>query len=601
MNLQNFVNALRSFRFINVTISEDPMIFPCGVSRSGTTLLSALLDAHSQVFMGYEMDFKGVRRVSYIRNQLLKVQPDAKDLKHAGSILRKQGKIDLGKWISRCHRLGIEYDELLREIEAHENDHKDSLRGIVNKLLLIKRIVDFAKKKTGSSIGGFKVTNTLFNQYLSFFPHSKFVYILRDPRDVFCSLRERNFGLSLNSSCSTWNNGISNFEKFIKKHTNNGLIIRYEDLVENPNDTISHILKKLGLTFEENVLSFYDGKSKILKSSHPNATRLKKGFFCTSVNRYKDDLLRNEADIIEELCRKYMEKYNYSFSRKSLNKKVINLNKVIHFKIDSSVVNQKKVLFRRKKKYKRDEYLNLLSPYIEKNYEILRHIDYVRGKSINDRRVMIIRHDVDHDHLTAMKIAKWEHDHNIRSTFCLLHTAWYYGKMHGNTIQHTKDLVDCATYIASMGHEINFHNNLIVTALKFGINPVDLLNKELDFFSSIGIKIKGTSTHGDALCRELNFRNWELFTECCDDRFGGPRVLSYIGNIRKYEIKLGEYSMYDFGLEYEAYDISKDIYHTDSGGNLRIRNNTIGRRNFGRGNKAGSVVGVLTHPIWWKF
>ena len=600
MNLQNIINALRNFRFAKVTISIDPMIFPCGVSRSGTTLLSAILDAHSQICMGYEMNFKGVKGISFIRYQLLKVRPDATDLKRAGSLLRKQRKIDLGKWISRCHRLGIEYDEFIREIEAHKKEHGDSLRRPEKKIFLINRIVALARKKTGATIGGFKVTNTFFNQYLTFFPESAFVYILRDPRDVFCSLRERNFGLSLKTSCRAWKNGILNFEKFLQNHPENGLIIRYEDLVQNPKDTIGHILKTLGLNFEEKVLNFHDGNAKILNSSHPNAERLKKGFFSTSVNRFKKDLIINEAEKIEKLCKKYMDKYDYSLT-KNFQIDISLKSKNTNFKLDSSVIKIKKLSFRRKKKYKRDEYSDLLSPYIEKKYEILRYIDYVREKSIDDRNVLIIRHDVDHDHLTAMKMAKWEHDHNIRSTYCLLHTAWYYGKRKGNAIQHTKDLIDCAQYIASMGHEINFHNNLIVTALKYGIDPVELLNNELEFFSSIGIKIYGTSTHGDALCRELNFRNWELFSECCDDRFGGPRVLKYDGKNGKVEIKLGEHSMCDFNLEYEAYDFSKDIYHTDSGGNLRVRRNTLGRKNFGRSDNMGSIVGILTHPIWWSF
>ena len=31
------------------------MIFPCGMSRSGTTLLATVLDSHSQVSLGYEL------------------------------------------------------------------------------------------------------------------------------------------------------------------------------------------------------------------------------------------------------------------------------------------------------------------------------------------------------------------------------------------------------------------------------------------------------------------------------------------------------------------------------------------------------------------
>ncbi len=60
--------------------------------------------------------------------------------------------------------------------------------------------------------------------------------------------------------------------------------------------------------------------------------------------------------------------------------------------------------------------------------------------------------------------------------------------------------------------------------------------------------------------------------------------------------------MFDFGLEYEGYDIARDIYHTESGGRLRTRQKARGRRSFGRKDtQRGEVVRVLTHPIWWDF
>ena len=58
-------------------------------------------------------------------------------------------------------------------------------------------------------------------------------------------------------------------------------------------------------------------------------------------------------------------------------------------------------------------------------------------------------------------------------------------------------------------------------------------------------------------------------TERCDDRFGGPRTITHKEGQVKRDIALGEYSMFDFGLDYEGYDVKRDIYHTDSGGNQR--------------------------------
>lgn len=254
----------------------------------------------------------------------------------------------------------------------------------------------------------------------------------------------------------------------------------------------------------------------------------------------------------------------------------------------------------RRKMYKPDLYYQILEPYLD--YENMTYAEYVEQTDIGNKSILLIRHDVDHDHVTAVKIAEWEYKHNLRSTYCLLHTSWYYGKLEGDRIIHTQDLVETAKRLQDLGHEINFHNNLVVTALTNDIDPVKLLEQELDFFDSIGITIKGTSTHGDRLCREMNFRNWELFKECCDDRFGGPRTLEYESKSKRREVKLGEISMFDFGLTYEGYDVQRDIYHTDSGGNIRTRENCKGRRDFGRKDyTASKVVGVLTHPIWWDF
>ncbi|HBL12194.1 MAG TPA: hypothetical protein DD379_12440 [Cyanobacteria bacterium UBA11162] len=269
--------------------------------------------------------------------------------------------------------------------------------------------------------------------------------------------------------------------------------------------------------------------------------------------------------------------------------------------LNEKEIEKKKGQLGQRKKYSIADYETLLAPYIN-SYENLRLIDYVRETEIGDRQILLIRHDVDHDHLTAQKMAKWEYDHGLQTTYCLLHTAWYYGELQGDRIIHTTDLIDCAKRLYDLGHEINFHNNLVVTALKEKINPVKLLEQELEFFESIGVPVSGSSTHGDPLCRQLNFRNWEFFKECCDERFGGPRTVTLQKLGHSVEIALGEHSMFDFGLEYEAYDIVRDIYHTDSGGNLRIRQEVRGRRPFGRNDYSrGKVIGILTHPVWWNF
>jgi hypothetical protein len=60
--------------------------------------------------------------------------------------------------------------------------------------------------------------------------------------------------------------------------------------------------------------------------------------------------------------------------------------------------------------------------------------------------------------------------------------------------------------------------------------------------------------------------------------------------------------MAEFGLDYEAMDIRRDLYMTDSGGNLRAARDargSTGRRESTEPSRYGRIVGLLTHPLWW--
>lgn len=578
---------------------NDYMIFPCGMSRSGTTLLSAIFDSHSQICMGYEMLFPSTPSAQYIIDHLAGFRGKSTDLRLAGSILRKQGIVDLGKWISRCHRLGLDFDALQCALEQHIEVHGDSLKRQQDRLLLIKRLLSVPKVRGESTHLGFKITDDAFDTYLGLFPNALFVYILRDPRDVYASLQDANFSMTLSVACARWNQGLNAFVNFQKRHPDRCHIIRYEDVVLDPQQALTPIFKMAGLEIEEGVLEFQLSNARILRSSHPNAENLKKGFFNSSIARYLKDLSMTDILDINNNCRELMCDYGYlPYEGQTFP----NSNKVkALYSIPRQEVEKKIKALSAKAKFREDDYTALLKPYVEDGYEVMTLLEFTRKKEIGDRKILVIRHDIDHNHLTAMKMAKWEHAQGIRSSYCPLHTTWYYGRLENGTMRHSTDLVYCVQFIAGLGHEITLHNNLVVTALKENIDPVELLKQELDFFDSIGISIKGTSSHGDSLCRDLNFRNYEIFREMCG-RYGEPRTILYEQSGQQNAVNLGEVSMFDFGLEYEAYEIFWDIYHSDSGGHFQTKLNRNGMRHFGRTDKKrGSLVGVLTHPVWWQF
>lgn len=212
----------------------------------------------------------------------------------------------------------------------------------------------------------------------------------------------------------------------------------------------------------------------------------------------------------------------------------------------------------------------------------------------------IIRHDIDHDIEAAVSIGRWEAEHGLRSTFCILHSAWYYGVLEKGSYLHSTEMVEAAQELERLGHEVNFHNNIVTEALLHGFDPAELLAGELEFLRSHGLIIERTSGHGHSLCGELGYFNLELFSETTWPDKGGPRTISYEGN----EVHLGQHSMQDFDLSYEAYDIVRDLYLTDSGGRPRMVKNTRGRSGLRAAQaperpRHGEVVGILTHSIYW--
>ncbi len=252
--------------------------------------------------------------------------------------------------------------------------------------------------------------------------------------------------------------------------------------------------------------------------------------------------------------------------------------------------------FALKKRYDVAQYEQLLAPYLSDHMN-LTLAEFVRTPPASEAPILLIRHDIDHDVETALAMAEWEHGRGIRATYCVLHTAWYYSQVIEGQDARTADLAQLVRTIHGLGHEISLHNNVVALALRTGADPAEVLASELRFLRGLGVPITGTCTHGDRLCREMNFGNFEIFAEAVQDKRGGPRTLQ----TEHGAVRLGSLRYADFNLDYEAYDIARDVYSTDSGGALRSHRNAAGRGRFAHNSARAPIVGILTHPIWWRF
>lgn len=589
-------------------IANDPLLFVGGISRSGTTLLTTVLDAHPKILMGAELIPPQLPRPSTILQSFAQgMQISNGDYKNAGRALRNAGEIEVGQFLTRCYRAGIAYNDAQRVLTQLDDELADGVKTLRDRLVLAWSLMQTRWRQSRGDFFGFKLNTAGIAPAAGFFPNARFICLVRHPYDVVYSQIKRGFKRSVEEIAASWVSYTRYYSEFAKDNGGRCVMLRYEDLVRSPRRTLINALGRISIPIDEAIFEFYKNNSAIQDSHHPNTDRLRMNFATDTIGSGRAHLAPDHISVIDKLAAKEMDMFGYmtpSFMAVKLSPTLYPNNTKPNddsLKLSSFVLHENRMRVKRMHRYKPSDYEELLAPYRE-SHRNLRLADFIRIEDTRDDCFLLIRHDIDHDIEMAVQLAKWEDRNNIRSTFCILHSAWYYGEFENGSYKHSSLLLECVEQIAACGHEINLHNNLVVMALTQGTDPARVLGEELAFFDRKGLPIIGTSTHGDSICRQMNFRNWELFRECCDDRFGGPRTLSYEGKDRQTNtIDLGQLSMFDFGLEYEAYDIARDVYHTDSGGRIRTRTNTQGRRTFGRKGHDGQVVGVLTHPEWWDF
>jgi len=586
-------------------ISADPLLFVGGISRSGTTLLTTVLDAHPGIAMGAELipgQLPPRPRLAEILGGLADAPSPKRDPDAPADVNAVR------QFHAYCRRAGILPEELLAALQddawpqAGTADLETRMRAAW--LAMRQRWL-----REGTPHFGFKLNSAAIQPVAAMFPNSRFLCMVRDPRDVIESQIKRKFQRSFDEMARGWDLYAAGYRQFAMREPGRCRIVRYEDMVRSPRRTLFDALAAIGIEPHPDMLEYYKSDSSIHSSHHPNSARLRANFSTSSLGSGRRKLPADQVKAIERSCRAEIARLGYA--GRSLCSPLRDIPgmpaagkapgagadyRLPPFK---AAVKQAEFKAKGKRKYAVDRYAEILAPYASHTRMTL--AEYVRLEDQGDDKVLLVRHDIDHDIENAVRIAEWEHRNGLRTTYCILHTAWYYGKFDGRGYRHSKLLLRCVDRILALGHEINFHNNLAVLSLQTGCDPYRVLESELAYFDRRGVPIVGTSTHGDGLCRSLNFRNWELFRECCDERFGGPRTVRHTERGQARELRLGEVSMFDFGLEYEAYDIARDTYVTDSGGNLRVREQLRGRRDFGRTPGRGETVGMLTHPIWWKF
>lgn len=299
-----------------MSVTKRKLFFITGASRSGTTLLSFVLRNHQQVF--------GLKELQYFGR--------AWDPHRAERRFSRSEAVEAVALMFATQEHGILAPKL-------EPRHRRDAAVLVETLgdaasepaaLFAAAVFELARA-AGKSIPCEQTPRNIFyaRALLDIYPASHVIHIVRDPRAVMASQKKRwqrrqlaadGVTIPRYQSLRVWvNYHPYTAARLWSRATSEALaladhprvtLIKFEDLVQNPQATVRHLCSRLELDYDERLLDV----GQINSSHQTSAGGARRGLHADTIGKWKDTLTRAEISIAERYCGIHMRRFGYESS-----------------------------------------------------------------------------------------------------------------------------------------------------------------------------------------------------------------------------------------------------------------------------------------------
>lgn len=224
-------------------------VFICGYPKSGTTLMLALLDRHPGLLVFPEESKFLSRIMGHPENQNLEYV-----LTRTGANVLRFGEVQFPSGYRDYSNLDFtRYEQELLE-RWNTSDRTDRA--------LLESVIFSYGNVTDQTGKQYWIEKTPGNEFfledaLVRWPDLKAIYILRDPRDNYCSYRKQKHkrlqDLPLESFIANLCESICAWEQFAAQRDST-LLVRYDDLVKAPQVIMQRICKFLQIDWDDILL-----------------------------------------------------------------------------------------------------------------------------------------------------------------------------------------------------------------------------------------------------------------------------------------------------------------------------------------------------------
>lgn len=142
------------------------------------------------------------------------------------------------------------------------------------------------------------------------FPGALIVHIIRDPRSNVLSQRNRWPKISVTDGAFLWRGAVRRARSWAKANPDRYLEIKYEDLVREPADALTNILRRAGLDFDPTPL-LIDFESIVYDRGRPAGTIVHQKLDRERIESWKSGMSAIDIGLIEMICTTEMEWFSY--------------------------------------------------------------------------------------------------------------------------------------------------------------------------------------------------------------------------------------------------------------------------------------------------
>ncbi len=276
---------------MTATIEKTPFkgpLFIVGFGRSGTKLLRAILNANTQITIpNVESNVLPMWIMQENRYGDLSVKQNFKRF-YANAVnepffihmKQRRNVISLNDWYSGCSKHHVE-DVFEVMIKYYSGYTQGQIWG--DKSPANTRYISRIKKK---------------------FPQSKFIHIVRDVRDC-CASAKKAWKSNVYRTAQRWANTVQEARNASFDMRNDYFEIKYEDLIQDPENSIKAICRFLSVAYDKNMLTLNKSTEKFGDAA--GSTQI----ISTNKNKYKEKLTPKEISGIETIARSGLKRHGY--------------------------------------------------------------------------------------------------------------------------------------------------------------------------------------------------------------------------------------------------------------------------------------------------